>query len=386
MAKIKSIKSIKKLKNKIILVRCDFDVPIKNSKILDDTRLKSNLETIKYLLNKDTKQIILIGHLGRPNGKVDKKYGLLIIKNYLEKKLNKQINFIKKLEDAVDLEDKIILLENVRFFKEEEQNNKKFAKKLANLGNIYVNNCFATSHREHASISAIQNYLPSYTGLNLENEINNLSQILNNPKKPLVLINGGAKIETKLPVINNFLNIADYILVGGAVANMFFKAQGFEIGESLIDKKYLKQTKEIFKKSRNKIIYPLDVKLSNNKTKELARRSNKGSLGSGGGKVRILDIGPRTIMLFNGIIKSAKTIIWNGPMGNFENKKFKQGTEKIAENIFNNKKAKIIIGGGETIEVIKNFKINKNIFISTGGGVMLEFLAGKKLPGLKKII
>ncbi|MFH1456612.1 MAG: phosphoglycerate kinase, partial [Patescibacteria group bacterium] len=387
---VKSIQSIKDFKNKSILVRCDFDVPIvkiqntnnkiQKYKISDDTRLKANLETIKYLLNKRVKQIILIGHLGRPNGKVVQDLSLLPIKKYLEKILPKapryKIQFPNKFQ-IPNSNYRILMLENIRFFKEEESNNKKFAKKLSKLADIYVNECFSTSHRFHASLDAIQNYLPSYAGLNLEKEIKNL--YLDKIKKPLVLIIGGAKIETKLPVINNFINKADNILLGGAVANNFLKALGFEVGKSLVDKKYLKQAQKIIKLKNNKLLLPIDTITQDNKIKLLNKIKSTD---------RILDIGPKTQLLFNGIIKSAKIIIWNGPMGYFEDKNFKNGTEKIAENIFNNKKAKIIIGGGETIEVIKKYSnkvINGDIFISTGGGAMLEFLAGNSLPGLKRI-
>ncbi|MFH1610624.1 MAG: phosphoglycerate kinase [Patescibacteria group bacterium] len=357
--KIKSIKSIKSFKNKTVMVRADFDVPLKNNRIVDDARLKTLIPTVKYLLVKKAKQIILIGHLDRPKGKVDKKLSLKPIVKYLSKTF-KDIDLIGSLDKKS--ESQIVVLENIRFWSEEEKNNKKFAKKLSKLADIYVNECFSTSHRKHASVDAIQSFLPSYAGLHLEKEISNLSL---KPKKPLVLVVGGAKIETKLPVINSFLDKAEYILVGGAVANNFLKARGEDVGKSLIDKKYLKEAVKILKKFKNKVILPVDYV---------------------SGKDKILDIGPRTIMLFNGIIKSAKTIIWNGPMGNFEKKKFANGTFKVVEGILSNTKANIVIGGGETGEVLKGQKIKKNVFVSVGGGAMLEFLAGKKLPGLKKII
>jgi len=461
--RIKSIKNLKNLKNKTVLVRADFDVPIKQetrnkkqeTKILDDTRLKALLPTIKFLLNKKVKKIILIGHLGRPNGRVVNNLSLEPIKNYLEKLLKLKINFfchpefisglnniLKQVQDDKrqvqddkrqvqddkrqvqddkrqvqddrktsnvipssfrDQDDnKIVMLENIRFFKEEKKNNKKFAKKLASLADIYINECFSTSHRKHASIDAIQDFLPSYAGLNLEQEIKNLFSAINKPKKPLVLIIGGAKIETKLPIINNLINKADYILVGGAVANNFFKAKGFEIGKSFVDKEYIKEAKGIlnFQDTRNN--FQINSKIQNSKKSSLlitdytlflpidviTQDGKIKSLNEIKSTDKILDIGPKTIILFSGIIKSARTIVWNGPMGYFEDKNFKNGTDKIAENIFKNKKAKIIIGGGETGQVIKKLNKNnnkKNIFISTGGGAMLKFMAGEKLPGLKKI-
>jgi phosphoglycerate kinase len=360
--KIKSIKSVKSFKNKTVLVRADFDVPLKGNKIVDDIRLKTLIPTVEYLLVKKAKQVVLVGHLGRPKGKVDKKLSLAPIVKYLRKEF-KDLDFINSPDEKSDSQ--IVVLENIRFFKQEEKNDKKFAKQLSKLADIYVNECFSNSHRNHVSVDAIQNFLPSYVGLHLEKEISNLSLVKDKPKKPLVLVVGGAKIETKLPVINSFLDKAEYILVGGAVANNFLLARGENVGKSLIDTKYLSEAKKILKKFKNKVILPVDYVIE---------------------KDKILDIGPRTIMLFNGIIKSAKTIIWNGPMGNFEKKKFANGTFKIIEGILNNTKADIVVGGGETGEVLKGQKVSKNVFVSVAGGAMLEFLAGKKLPGLKKII
>ena len=360
--KIKSIKSVKSFKGKTVLVRADFDVPLKGSSIVDDTRLKTLIPTVEYLLVKKARQVIIIGHLGRPKGKVDKKLSLAPIVKYLKKEF-KDLDFIDSLDKKSD--SKVVVLENIRFFKQEEKNDKKFAKQLSKLANIYVNECFSSSHRNNASVSAIQNFLPSYAGLHLEKEIKSLSLVKDKPKKPLVLIIGGVKIETKLPVINSFLDKAEYILVGGAVANNFLLARGEDVGKSLIDKRYLPEAKKILKKFKHKVILPVDYITESNK---------------------ILDIGSRTIMLFNGIIKSAKTIVWNGPMGNFEKKKFANGTFKVVEGILSNNKADIVIGGGETGEVLKGQKINKNVFVSVAGGAMLEFLAGEKLPGLRKII
>jgi len=370
MLKIKSIRQVRNLKNKTILVRCDFDVPIENNKVVDDTRLKACVPTIKYLLKKKVKKIILMGHLGRPGGKVVKNLSLEPVAKHLEGLLNKKIEFINKVIDyKLPITNyQLLMLENLRFNKNEKQNDKKWARSLAKIADIYVNESFANSHRAHASMKAIQNYLPSYAGLHLEQEIKNLSQILNKPKKPLILIIGGAKIETKLPVIKSFLDKADRILVGGAVANNFLKAKKMDVGKSLIDEKYLSEAEQLLKKSNHKIILPIDYKMQDGK---------------------ILDIGPKTIILFNGIIKKAKTIIWSGPLGFFENEKFAKGTNEIAKCVLENKKAKVISGGGETLEAIQDsrFKIHDSkISISTGGGAMLEFLAGKSLPGLKKIV
>ncbi len=429
---IKSIKQLKNLKNKAVLVRCDFDIPIKEIKkyrnkkikIIDDTRLKACLPTIEYLLKKKCQRIILMGHLGRPGGKMVKNLSLKPVKNKLKKILRKDLrfkiydlkfNFIKKIPDSrFQIPDsQIAMLENLRFYPEEQKNDKNFAKKLSSLADIYVNEAFAVSHRSAASVDAIQNYLPNYAGLHLEQEIKNLSYVLQKPKRPLVVIIGGAKIETKLPVIKNFIKTADYILIGGAVANMFFKVMGYEVGKSLVDDKYLVEARRILKKSetspdiksgsplRSKnsklekdknysllithysLLLPVDAMTSKGKIKSMDEiKKNE----------YILDIGPQTRTLFCDIIKKARTIVWNGPMGYFEDKRFAKGTNEIAKSILENKKAKSVIGGGETIQQLSNKhkageqQLTKNIFISTGGGAMLEFLAGKKLPGINTLI
>ncbi len=382
ISNLKSIKSIKKLKNKRILVRCDFDVPLKKIKgkiiITDDSRLKDSLATINYLINKQAK-VILIGHLGRPGGKINKNLSLRPIRQRLEKLLSKKIELvnidryidqtiIKKSQQLYT--GQIMMLENLRFSDRERANCKRFAKQLANLAEIYVDNAFANSHRQHASISAIQNYLPTYYGFNILEEIKALSKVLYRPTHPLILVIGGAKVETKLPVIKKYLKLADYILVGGAVANTFIKSLDYQVGKSLVDKKYLSLAKKLL---HPKIILPVDV-VTNKMIKRVDMINSQEA---------ILDIGPATIKLYSSIIKSAKTIIWNGPMGKFEDKKFRLGTQRLAQYILKTK-ADVVIGGGDTAEVLLNKKIPKNIFISTGGGAMLEFLSGNMLPAFKK--
>jgi phosphoglycerate kinase len=410
--KIKSIRQLKNLKNKTVLVRCDFDLPLRRQRgttrtstrnnadktiITDDSRLRAAVPTIKYLLQKGAR-VILMGHLGRPaltrrgrpGGKIVKEMSLVSVKERLEKILNKKINFtdideiLRLAPLAQDKLGKLVMLENLRFNPGEEKNDPKFASKLAKLGDIYVNEAFAVSHRGAASVDVIKKFLPSYAGLNLEQEILHLSAVLNKPPKPLVAIIGGAKIETKLPVIKQFMKTADYILIGGGVANNFLKIKGIDVKKSLVDEKYLGEAEKILKnvkcqmsnvksmsKSKCQIIIPIDWQVENKK---------------------ILDIGPKTIWLFSGIIKKAKTIVWNGPMGYFEDRKFAMGTKKIAEAILANKKARIVVGGGETAESISELsdyqiiKLSKNLFISTGGGAMLEYLGGKKLPGLERIV
>jgi len=402
--RLKSIRGLN-LKNKKILLRVNFDVPIKNGKILDDSRILAHLPTIFYLIKKKAK-IILISHLDSPLKIKNKR---LRIKNYSLKKVaeylnefpipnpNAQILKLKFIDDCLGEKVKkeidklkageIILLENLRFYPDEEKNDKKFAKNLASLADLYINDAFPVCHRAHASVSAMTKYLPSYAGFLLEGEIKNLSEILERPKHPLIILMGGAKISTKLPVIKNLLKIADQILIGGGLANTFFKAMGLDIGQSIYEKEMIDQAKIISK--NKKIVLPVDVKIKlktqnskfkiqNFKIDKLNKLKN----------FKILDIGKETIGLFSKYLSSARMIIFNGPMGYFEEKPFDLGTKKIVEAILKNKRAKIIIGGGETIAVVKNFKIKdgKKVFISTGGGAMLEFLSGKNLPGIKPFL
>ncbi|MEK7566058.1 MAG: phosphoglycerate kinase, partial [Patescibacteria group bacterium] len=283
--------------------------------------------------------------------------------------LKKQVQFAK-LNDK-NLKEKIreskpesvFMLENLRFYPGEDKNDKNFAKKIAGLGDFYVNDAFAFSHRKTASMAAITNFLPSYAGPNLEKEIKNLSSVLKNYKKPLIVILGGIKISTKLGLIKNFFSKADYFLIGSAMADNFLVAQGLPIGDSVYEKEMVPFAKKLLKQA--KIVLPTDLVINNRK---------------------ILDIGKKTEKHFADIIKYAKTIIWNGPVGRFEIPKFAKGTQTIIEAILKNKNAKVVIGGGETIAAISKYQSviskNKNIFVSTGGGAMLEYLSAKKLPGL----
>lgn len=378
-------------KNKTVLLRVNFDVSIKNGRVVDPSRILAHLPTINFLL-KQGARVILISHLGQPSAvnsmrlKIER-YGLKPVFNYLKKRI-KNLEFIGSLEWPVIKEEvknkKIVLLENLRFYPGERDNNINFAKFLASLADLYVNDAFPVCHRNHASVSAITKYLPSYAGLGSEQEINNLSLVINHPKQPLVVLMGGAKISSKLPVLKKMAQKADHILVGGALANDLLKTNGYNIGQSFSEKHTIKINSEL----RKKIILPVDLsiesksKIKNFKIEQLIQLKNK--------DFKILDIGPATIKLFAQYLKSAKIIVWNGPMGLFEKKPFDQGTKKILKETLKNKKAKIIIGGGETITALnlksKNTNLKSNVFVSTGGGAMLEFLSGKTLPGIKSLM
>lgn len=345
----------------IAILRLDF-----NTK--DFWRIDTILPTIKFLKNIASK-IIIISHKGRPKN-FDKKLSLKKESKYLSKKLKTKINFIphfnfELIKQKINSAPKgsIFVLENIRFLKEEYNGDRKLAKNLAKLGDYFVNDAFAVSHRRQTSITELPKLLPSYAGLELEKEIFYLSQVLKNPKKPLILILGGAKAKDKLPLIKKFKNKAKWILIGGGAANTMLFLKGIKVYKSLYekDKEILNQFKEIL--NYKNLILPIDWKLHDK---------------------QILDIGEKTIQLLKNKIKMAKTIIWNGPLGKIENKIFAKGTIEIAKAIAKNSKTLSIVGGGETIMLLKKYKLDKKItFISTGGGAMLEFLTNKKLPGIQ---
>lgn len=398
--KIKSIKDYKKIKETTVLCRCDFNVHIKNKKIKDDNKIIAALPTIRFLIRYKCK-IILMTHLS--DSKKDKKSmskresnSTKIIANRLSKLLNQKISHINdcvgdKVQEKIKSlkPGQILLLEDLRRNPGEEKNDKKFAKQLAKLANIYINDAFAVSHRNHASVSSIKNYLPSYAGLLVEKEIKNLNKILK-PNKPLISILGGSKVSTKAPLVKNLSKKSEKILLGGALVNNFFAANNYETGKSLIDTDSIKIAKNIKKKD---IILPIDVLTTAESWKKIKEGKNiKISIKKPteiNKKDIILDIGPETINLYNQYIKKAKTIIWNGPMGYFENKKSKQGTLAIARSVAlkSGGKTFCVVGGGETVDALKMTKMYGEIsWVSTGGGAMLTYLSGGKMPGLKKII
>lgn len=378
------------VKNKRVLVRVDFNIFLnEKNEAENDFRIKAVLPTINYLLENQAK-IILMSHLGRPNGKIVESLRLNqaqeILTQYLDVSVTKApdcIGFkIKQWTEQMQPGD-ILLLENLRFHSGEEKNDMKFAEQLAELGDIYVNDAFGVSHRQHASVCAITEFLPSIAGLLLESEIKNLAKVLEEPRYPMVVIIGGVKISTKMGFIKNFLGKADHIILGGALANTILFAKGLAIGKSIIEKEMLSEIQGL-DLTDSKIHIPLDVVVSLNKIDQ----SSAKTVGTGkvGDDEIILDIGVETTNLFTKIIKGAKTIIWNGPMGYFEMPAFSQGSEVIAKTIADNQEAFSIVGGGETIALIDRMGLTERFnHISTGGGAMLAFLAGEKLPGIEAL-
>jgi phosphoglycerate kinase len=385
--KLKSIREIKNLKNKKVLLRVDFNVPLKNGRIAEDSRIKAAVPTIKYLVKKGA-SVIILSHLGRPKGKSVPELSNKILAERLSRLLKIKVGFSPevsgiKVKPAVkNLRAKeVLMLENVRFSAGEKNNSKQLAKSWSNGIDFYVNDAFAVSHRLEASVAAITRYLPSYAGLLMEAEVKNLSKVLETSIGPKVAIIGGTKLETKVGVVKNLLKKMDYVLLGGGVANNFFKALGYEVGKSLVDDSLLKVTEGLFD---DKLRLPIDVGVAK-KISVSAKRENK-IIGRLKKSDIILDIGPATVKVYASVIKKARLIVWNGPLGYFEIAKFKTGSREILKVLSKSKSFKVI-GGGETVQLIHHSSfIIRNSFISTGGGAMLEFLEGKILPGIKPLI
>ncbi len=376
-------------KNKRVLVRVDFNVPLGDDKKVDnkeDWRIKTVLPTINYLLDQDAK-IILLSHLGRPNGKIVENLRLDPIAKRLKELLNKEII---KLDDCIgeDIKERvsniesgeIILLENLRFHKEEENNDSDFAKKLASYGEIYINDAFSVSHRAHASLVGIPNYLLSCAGLLLEKEIKTLSNVLDKAERPLVVVVGGAKISTKIKFIEEFLTKADNLLLGGALANTVIAAKGFAIGRSVVEGGMIKEIEKM-ELTNIKLNLPIDAVASVDSSGNASSRIVP--IGKTNENEMVLDIGPDTVLLYNKIISQAKTVIWNGPMGLIETDKFIHGSKEIAKSIAKSDTFSIV-GGGDSIFLLEKMNLSDKIdHISTGGGAMLKFLIGDKLPAIE---
>ena len=391
---MRNIKDEPNLNQKKVLLRLDLNVPLNNGKITDATRIDKILPTIKFLLRSNAR-IIILSHVGRPKGKIVNELSLIPICESLKNKLNHDIRLISKNIKEVksaDLfnshDEKIIILENLRFYEEEEQNDNEFAKHLASLADIYVNDAFSCSHRAHASIFEITKFIPSYAGLQLNLEVDALNKITSEIQRPITCIIGGSKISSKINIIKNLISKFDNIIIVGGMANNILKYKGYEIGKSIQENNCDQIIEEIFllsKKEGCKIIYPEDVITGKDlngspKIKELNNIS-KDEL--------ILDIGPKTIKIINQLIEGSKTILWNGPAGYFENPSFSTGSIEIAKKIVEKNKENTIYsvaGGGDTVALLNSIDATNNFnFVSTAGGAFLEYLEGKELPGIKAL-
>ncbi len=369
-----------KIKDKRVLLRLDLNVPLdKKGNMTDDSRIKKSLPTINYILSKKPSQLIIMSHLGRPKAKIIPKLKLTKVTRVLQKLLKQDL---MKTRDCINIKipnSKIVLLENLRFHKQEKENNQLFAKKLASYADIYINDAFGTAHRKHASNNEVTKFLPSYAGFLMKKEIEKLN--LKKPKKPFIAILGCAKLSDKIDLIKALLKRVDKLLLGGLVAFTFLKAQGYEVGLTRVETSKLRTAKALLKKYPNKIILPLDVKVSlNSLTKFKTVKINnipKNLIG--------YDIGPDSVKLFLKELKKAKTVFWNGPLGFYENKNYKSSTNQIAKFLSKNpKKIKTIIGGGDTANAIRTLE-KKFYHVSTGGGASLEFISEKKLPAIKAL-
>ncbi len=388
---MKSILHEKNLNKKKVLLRLDLNVPLEKGSVTDTTRIDKILPTLNFL-NKEKAKIIILSHVGRPKGKVDKKLSLEPIREELQKKLSKKVILISENVKEIknksffdNYDEEILILENIRFYSEEEQNDKNFAKHLSSLGDIYVNDAFSCSHRLHASIHEITKFLPSFSGLQLDLEVNALTKITSKITKPVTCIIGGSKISTKINVIKNLIPKFDYILIVGGMANNFIEFFGNNIGKSIKEKNCNLIIEEIItlsKKENCELIYPEDVIVS----KYLNGSFQIKELNEISYDEMILDIGPKTIEKITNIIDISKTILWNGPAGYFENPNFANGSIQIAKKIIENNKAKKIFsvaGGGDTVSLLNNLNaVNNFNFVSTAGGAFLEYLEGKNLPGI----
>ncbi len=389
----KTVKDIE-VQGKRVIVRCDFNVPMKDGVITDDIRIVSALPTVKYLMEQGAK-VILMSHMGRPDGEPNMKYTLKPVADRLSQLLGQEVLFVSSpvvVDDSVraaaeSLQDgQVMLLENVRFRKEETKNGADFAKELASLAEIFVNDAFGTAHRAHASTAGIADYLPAVSGFLIEKEVEFLGNAVENPKRPFLAIMGGAKVGDKIPVIENLLKKVDTLIIGGGMSYTFFKAEGLEIGTSILDEDSLNLAGELVKKAEAagvKLLLPVDVICADafaNDAKTLVADKDKIPADMMG-----LDIGPKTVELYRQAIAEAETIVWNGPMGVFEMESFSGGTRAVAEALADSK-AVTVIGGGDSAAAVEQFGLaDKMTHISTGGGASLEFLEGKVLPGIAVI-
>lgn len=386
---MRSIRDIQ-LKNKRVLMRVDFNVPMdKEGNIIDDNKMRAALPTIEYVI-KNEGRLILMSHLGRPKGKPNPEYSLKAVAAHLGTLLNRPVQMAPdcigaEAQAAVDAlrPGEVLMLENVRFHAEEEKNDPAFSKKLAALGDVFVNDAFGSAHRAHSSTAGVADFIPAYAGFLLETEVSMLRKALEHPESPRVAILGGSKVADKLKLIKNLMDKMDVILIGGGMANTFIKAQGYNIGKSICENDLLSEAKSLLERSGNKcrIMLPTDVVIAAAVSADAA--STQVTVDQVPADQMILDIGPETAKTFKEQIMQAHTIVWNGPVGVYEYAQFAHGTEEIARAIAASQ-AVSVIGGGDTAAIPVSLGLEKDItHISTGGGATLEFMEGKVLPGVE---
>jgi len=389
----KTVRDIE-VSGKRVLVRVDFNVPFdKEGQVTDDTRINAALPTIKYLTGAGAR-VILMSHLGRPKGKVDERYRLDPVADRLEQLTGAPVlkaddcvgDEVRHMVDGLKDGD-ILLLENVRFYPEEEKNDEKFARRLAELGDLFVNDAFGAAHRAHASTEGVAEFLPAVAGLLMEKELAMLGQVLSSPSKPFMAVIGGAKVSDKIAVIDNLLQQVDVLLIGGGMANTFLKAQGYELGQSLVESDKIELAGELIRKARNRkveMLLPVDMVVAPAAAPDA--RPRVVAVDSIPADTMALDIGPQTARLYGDKLKGAATVVWNGPMGVFEMEPFAGGTMAVARALAESS-AVSVIGGGDSVAAVHKAGVTDRItHISTGGGASLEFLEGKVLPGVAALL
>jgi len=375
---------------KKILVRVDFNVPVKEGKVGDDTRIRAALPTIRYLLDHNA-AVILCSHLGRPKGGPDPAFSLKPVGDYLAGLLGSPVLFAADFAGPISAEaaaglkpGEVLLLENTRFDPGETKNNPELSQKLASLADFYVNDAFGSAHRAHSSTEGVAHLLPAVAGFLMEKEIRYLGEAIANPQRPFIAILGGAKVSDKIGVIRNLLKITDQVLIGGGMANTFFKAQGFSLGDSLVEAEVLDTARELLAEGGSRLALPVDMVIADRMDNEAEKKTiPAGPVPDGW---RILDIGPKTVELYSSAIQKAKTVVWNGPMGVFEMPNFATGTFQVAKAVADSG-ATSIVGGGDSVAAINQSGLASNItHISTGGGASLEMLEGLALPGVAALL
>jgi 3-phosphoglycerate kinase len=380
------------LDGKVVFVRADLNVPLKDGNVSDDTRIKASLKTIEHLLERNC-LVLLASHLGRPKGERKPEFSLKPVASKLQGFLSQPVHFVEdcigepvaKAVEQYKNQSCVLLLENLRYYKEETDNDEAFAKELAKHADFYINDAFGTAHRAHASTYSVATILPSAPGYLLQKEIEYIGGVISSPERPLVTILGGSKVSTKLTVLKNLLEKSEKVLVGGGMIFTFYKAQGYSIGKSLCEEDFVEEAGKLIADYKDKLILPTDVIVTEELTETAAtkivsiKEIPENMLGA--------DIGPESEKTFSEILKSAKTVIWNGPMGVFEMTPFAHGTKSVCETLANLKDATTVVGGGDSVAAVNQMGFAANMsHISTGGGASLEFLEGKELPGVKILL